>query len=76
MGKEGPKAKSRREITYDNDNSVDSNDLELVEIEPQGNSFVDQFNMKPNSRFKNYKEIFENLSKSKSVATTDPIITV
>lgn len=71
------RAKSRREITYDNDASVDSGDVDLIEgNDPVSESFVNQFNMKPNSRFSNYKEIFENLSKSKNVPTADPIVSV
>ena len=70
------RAKSRREITYDNDNSVDSGDVDIIDGNPISESFTNQFNMKPNSRFSNYKEIFESLSKSKNVPTSDPIISV
>jgi hypothetical protein len=39
MGKGAQKAKSRREITYDNDASMDSNDVEEIEI-PSSASFT------------------------------------
>ena len=71
------KQRTRRDITYDNDNSQESGDIEGIEADPENtNSFTSQFNIKPNSRFLNYKEIFENLSKSKNVPTTDPIVSV
>lgn len=70
---------SRRNLKYDDDNSQDSGDdenkIENMIEKPKNKIKIDPLN-EGNTRFNNFKDVFENLTVYKRIETIDEILSI
>ena len=69
---------SRRDITYDEENSGDSSGEEDLDWVKESMKYINtegfDIKVKPNERFRNYRNVFNNLVVSKNIKSMYPIV--